>query len=58
MQNRKDIDIYGGKAQGDVPFYPIMEAARCLYLPGSTVRDWVLGRTYPTSAVSHVCPIG
>jgi uncharacterized protein (DUF433 family) len=50
VQGKNDIDIYGGKAPGDVPFYSVGEAARCLRLPGTTVRDWVQGRPYPTSS--------
>ena len=33
----------------DVPAYTILEAAHHLRLPVTTVRDWLLGRTYPTS---------
>jgi uncharacterized protein (DUF433 family) len=49
VQSRNDVDFYGGLSPNDVPFYRVGEAARCLRLPGSTVRDWVLGRPYPTN---------
>jgi uncharacterized protein (DUF433 family) len=50
MPSRTVIDFYGGKSPGDVPFYSVGEAARCLRVPNSTIRDWVLGRPYPTNS--------
>jgi uncharacterized protein (DUF433 family) len=33
----------------DVPAYPLVDAARYLHLPASTLRRWVNGWSYPTS---------
>ena len=33
----------------DLPAYTIRETAHHLRLPVTTVRDWLLGRTYPTT---------
>ena len=38
----------GWENPGEIPAYFIYEAARYLRLPPRTVRDWVLGRSYPT----------
>lgn len=38
------------KSPADTPSYFIAEAAHYLSLPTRTVRDWVLGRKYPTTS--------
>src|SRR5690242_13846303 len=40
-------EVYGGDPQ-DAPSYTIADAARYLRLPASTLRWWVLGKTYLT----------
>ncbi len=38
-------DIYGGRDPIEIPAYTIAEAAQWLRVPGSTTRDWLLGRS-------------
>jgi uncharacterized protein (DUF433 family) len=44
-------DIYAGQDPRDVPTYSVSEAAHYLRLPATTLRAWMLGRTYPTKRV-------
>ena len=46
----KATDFYGGVSPSAVPAYTVADGARCLGLPASTVRSWVLGRQYKTTA--------
>src|SRR5438067_9482312 len=40
------------------PAYGLAEAARYVKLPSATLRSWVLGRAYPTSAgIAHFKPL-
>jgi uncharacterized protein (DUF433 family) len=50
---RDRVDIYSGKDPRVVPAYSVAEAARHLELPASTVRSWVVGRSYPTATGSR-----
>jgi uncharacterized protein (DUF433 family) len=43
----RDIDIYAGRRPEDVPAYTLREAARLVSVPRSTLRAWVMGRTFP-----------
>lgn len=43
------MDVYGGREPGAIGLYTVIEAARYLQIPPSTLRDWVRGRTYPVS---------
>jgi uncharacterized protein (DUF433 family) len=43
-------EIYGRNDPREAPAYFISDAARYLHLPISTVRSWVLGRSYDTEA--------
>jgi uncharacterized protein (DUF433 family) len=47
---KPQVDIYGGKNPRDLPLYTIAEAARVVRLNPATLRSWVLGRSYATSA--------
>jgi uncharacterized protein (DUF433 family) len=40
-------DIYGGRRPADVPFYSLAEASALAGVPLSTLRSWVLGRSFP-----------
>jgi uncharacterized protein (DUF433 family) len=40
------IRAYGADPR-ELPLYPISQAARYLKIPTRTLRDWVVGRTYP-----------
>lgn len=42
--------LYAGRDPREVPMYPVAEAAQYVRIPPSTLRSWVLGRTYPTKA--------
>jgi uncharacterized protein (DUF433 family) len=46
---RDDVDIYGGKDPRMMPAYTVPEAAWHVGLSASTVRSWVLGRSYPST---------
>ncbi len=37
----------------ELPAYSIAEAAKYLRLPEATLRSWVAGRPYPTTAGQH-----
>jgi uncharacterized protein (DUF433 family) len=41
-------DIYGGKPPRELPFYKVATAARIVRMNKTTLRTWVLGRSYPT----------
>lgn len=43
-------DIYGGQDPREIPLYSVVEAARILKLPPSTLRSWVQGNRYETKA--------
>ena len=43
------VDIYGGTDPRMMPAYTVPEAAWHVGLPASTVRSWVLGRSYPST---------
>lgn len=45
-------DLYGGRDPRDIPVYSTVEAARYLRIPANTIRSWVYGRGYETSAGS------
>jgi len=47
-------DIYGGEDPRFLPLYGLTEAALCLRLPVVTLRQWTLGRGYPTKAGAGV----
>ena len=47
-------DIYGGKDPRLLPFYSFTEAALCLRIPVITLRQWTLGRGYPTKTGDRV----
>lgn len=50
--------LYGGRRPSELPAYSIGDAARCLNLPTSTVRSWVLGRRYETAqGVTQAKPV-
>lgn len=40
-------DIYAGRSPEDVPAYSIREAAMLTGVPTSTIRAWVVGRSFP-----------
>lgn len=40
-------NIYGGRRPADVPFYSLAEASTLAGVPLSTLRSWVLGRSFP-----------
>ena len=40
-------DIYAGQRPEDVPAYPLRDAAQLVGVAPSTLRAWVVGRTYP-----------
>ena len=40
-------DIYGGRDPEDVPAYSTRESAALVGVPVSTLRSWVLGRSFP-----------
>jgi uncharacterized protein (DUF433 family) len=42
-------DVYGGRNPRDVPIYSPAEAAHYLRIPEKTIRNWTVGRHYPTS---------
>lgn len=42
--------IYGGQNPQDIPIYSPAEAAHYLRIPANTIRSWVYGRNYPTTA--------
>lgn len=44
----KKQDAYSGLPTTEIPIYTIKEAAHYLHMPDSTLRYWVLGKTYPT----------
>jgi uncharacterized protein (DUF433 family) len=46
----KKIDIYRGRDPRDIPTYSFTEASHHLQIPLKTLRSWVRGRDYPTSA--------
>jgi uncharacterized protein (DUF433 family) len=50
MKSRRPgpTDLYGGKPPREVPLYSIPVAARIVRVNKSTLRAWVLGRSYPT----------
>jgi uncharacterized protein (DUF433 family) len=45
MKERK-LEIYGSRDPRDVPAYGLLEAARYLGIPVSTLRSWTLGQRY------------
>jgi uncharacterized protein (DUF433 family) len=47
VRSKGDIDIYAGRRPEDVPAYTLREAARLVSVPRSTLRAWVMGRTFP-----------
>ena len=42
--------IYGNRNPREVPIYSPAEAAHYLRIPANTIRSWVYGRSYTTSA--------
>lgn len=48
--SERSVDIYGGRDPLLAPAYSITHAARYLGVPRSTVRAWVLGRSYKTGS--------
>jgi uncharacterized protein (DUF433 family) len=40
-------DIYAGRSPEDVPAYSFAEAATLTGIPASTIRSWVVGRSFP-----------
>lgn len=44
------IDIYRSRDPRDIPTYSFSEASHCLQIPLVTLRSWIRGRKYPTSA--------
>ena len=49
-------DIYRGQDPRFLPFYGLTEAALCLRLPLATLRQWAVGRPYPTKDGGRVTP--
>lgn len=47
---KKRNDIYGGQSPLELPAYSLPTAARFARVPAATLRTWVSGRTYPTTA--------
>jgi uncharacterized protein (DUF433 family) len=41
------VDIYAGRRPEDVPAYSLPEAATLTGIPLSTIRSWVIGRSFP-----------
>ena len=56
VQKALDVDFYGDRLPRDIPFYSVGEAARCLRLPSSAVRDWAVGRPDPIRNGSSSSP--
>src|SRR5260370_20294239 len=50
MKKTTTSDIYGGKLPREVPLYTVAGAARIVRMNKTTLRTWVLGRSYPTQA--------
>lgn len=46
----KRIDIYRGRDPRDIPTYSFTEASRSLQIPLVTLRSWIRGRNYSTTA--------
>lgn len=46
VTSERKLRIYGGRDPRDVPAYGLMEAARYLGIPVSTLRSWTLGQPY------------
>lgn len=44
---KADIIRAYGTDPRELPLYPIAQAARYLKIPTRTLRDWIIGRTYP-----------
>jgi len=44
------MDLYSKKSPNDIPAYTIPNAAQYLRIPISTIRSWVLGRSYSVKA--------
>jgi uncharacterized protein (DUF433 family) len=44
------LDVYGGADPRELPAYGILEAAHYLDIPGTTIRSWVCGRTFPAKS--------
>jgi uncharacterized protein (DUF433 family) len=47
---RKAYDIYRGRDPREIPTYSFSEASHLLKIPLVTLRSWVRGRHYPTTA--------
>jgi uncharacterized protein (DUF433 family) len=47
---KRKPDIYGGRDPREIPTYGIAESAHWLQIPQPTLRSWIRGRYYPTSA--------
>ncbi len=45
-----NLDLYRKKDPREIPAYTLPEAASYLRISTSTLRDWITGRTYPTSS--------
>lgn len=56
MRSTRDIDIYAGRRPEDVPAYTLREAARLVSVPRSTLRAWVMGRSFPKRGGPGRCP--
>ncbi|MCC7383932.1 MAG: DUF433 domain-containing protein [Deltaproteobacteria bacterium] len=46
----RQVDVYGGRDPRAIPVYPLLTAAGYLRLPPATLRSWIAGRLYETSA--------
>ena len=44
------LHLETGQDPRELPVYSVTEAARYLRIPGATLRSWVVGRSYPTTA--------
>src|SRR5258707_14423108 len=47
---KRKFDIYNGRDPREIPTYGIAESAHWLQIPQPTLRSWIKGRYYPTSA--------
>jgi len=49
MSRQTERDPYGGRNPREIPAYTCFDAAHYLRIPEPTIRNWVIGYTYPTN---------
>lgn len=54
-KSQKRRDIYGGRDPREIPTYSFSEASNWLQIPLKTLRSWIRGRDYPTTAGKKRC---